>query len=209
LPAQHCSGGRVYSDKQFSHARLARFAKTRTFQPEFNNSLLAKADAMKSLLPPGALWAFLAGALLLLPSNSFAALGDNAASVLNDKARMHGALHSIDHQAYVLHEITASSGAKVREFVTPSGVVFGVAWEGQFPPDLQQLLGPYYQQAQQAAEQQKAAQQEAGQPPRRRGPAIVDTPGLVFVQSGHPRSFHGQAYIPQLVPQNVNAADIR
>ena len=75
----------------------------------------------------------LASFLLLLPFPAWAALGDNAASVLTDQARMKGTLHSTDNRTYVLHEITMSSGAKVREFVTPGGAVFGVAWEGQFP----------------------------------------------------------------------------
>ena len=105
-----------------------------------------------------------------------------------------------------MHEITAPSGSVVREFVSPQGAVFGVAWEGQFLPDLQQLLGPYYQQAQQAA----ASQQEASTQPRaRRAPIVIETPGLVVYQTGHPRSFHGQAYIPQLVPSGVQASEIR
>jgi Protein of unknown function (DUF2844) len=93
----------------------------------------------------------------------------------------------------------------VREYVSPAGAVFGVAWEGQFPPDLQSLLGPYYQQAQQA---QKAAS-SAQQPRVRRAPVVIETPGLVLYQTGHMRSFHGQAYVPQLVPQGVQASDIR
>ena len=105
----------------------------------------------------GALNFLLCGTLLVgFTPSAFAVLGDNAASVLTDQARMQGTLQSVDNTTYVLHEITMSSGAKVREFVTPGGAVFGVAWEGQFPPDLQALLGAYYQQAQQAVAQQKA-----------------------------------------------------
>ncbi len=164
---------------------------------------------MKSLNPNNSAvtWA-LAGALVLaLSAPAFAVLGDNAASVLTDQARMKGTLTSVDKQAYVMHEITAPYGAKVREYVTPGGAVFGVAWEGQFAPNFQQLMGPYYQQAQQAIAQQKAAQ-EASQTPRRRGPVFIDTPGLVFAQSGHMRSFHGMAYVPQLIPQGVQVSDI-
>jgi len=150
----------------------------------------------------------LAGALLLaLSIPAFAVLGDNAASVLTDQARMKGTLHSVDNQTYVLHEITAPTGAEVREYVTPGGAVFGVAWEGQFPPNFEQLLGPYYQQAQEAIAQKKAAQ-ESSQTPRRRGPVFIDTPGLVFAQSGHMHSFHGMAYVPQLIPQGVKSSDI-
>ena len=129
-----------------------------------------------------------------------AVLGDGAASVLNDQARMKGSLRSVDAKAYVMHEITADTGTLVREYVSPGGVVFAVAWEGQFPPDFQQLLGPYYQQARRATAQQER---------HGRAPIFVDTPSLVVQQSGHPRSFHGQAYIPQLIPQGVKASDIR
>jgi len=144
----------------------------------------------------------LSSLLLILPMPAMAALGDNAGSVLADQARMKGTLRSVDAHTYVMHEITAPTGTVVREYVSPAGVVFGVAWEGQFPPDLQQLLGPYYQQAQQAA---SSAQQQRG----RRAPVVIETPGLVMYQTGHVRSFHGQAYIPQLIPQGVKASDIR
>jgi hypothetical protein len=139
----------------------------------------------------------------------WATLGDNAASVLTDQARMKGTVRSVDNQTYVMHEITATSGAKVREFVTPGGAVFGVAWEGQQPPDLQQLLGPYYQQAKQARQalQDQNASQNA--PRAHRAPVAIQTPGLVLYEGGHVRSFHGAAYIPQLIPPGVQASDIR
>ena len=100
---------------------------------------------------------------MLLPLSCWATLGDNAASVLTNQTQMKGTIRSVDRQTYVLHEISTSSGAKVREYVSPAGAVFAVAWEGQFPPDFQQLLGPYYQQVQQAIAQQKAAQQSGDQ----------------------------------------------
>ncbi len=139
---------------------------------------------------------------------AFAVLGDNAASVLTDQARMKGTLRSVDNRTYVMHEITTST-AKVREYVSPAGTVFGVAWEGQFAPNFQQLLGPYYQQTEQAAAQQKSTEQGSEQPRQRRGPVVIETPGLVFAQTGHPRSIHGVAYIPQLIPQGVQPSDIR
>src|SRR5271165_1066248 len=120
----------------------------------------------------------LASLLLVMPLPAMAVLGDNAASVLTDQARMKGTLRSVDAHTYVMHEITAPAGTVVREFVSPAGAVFGVAWEGQFPPDLQQLLGPYYQQAQQAA---PPAQQQG----RRRAPVVIETPGLVMYETGH------------------------
>ncbi len=149
---------------------------------------------------------FLSCLLLLLPLSASAVLGDTAASVLNDQTRIKGTLRSVDLRTYVMHEISSSNGSVVREFVSPQGVVFGVAWEGQFVPDLQQLLGPYYQQAQQVQQTQK----DQAIPQRRgRAPVVIETPGLVVYETGHTRSFHGQAFIPQLVPQGVQASDIR
>jgi hypothetical protein len=98
-----------------------------------------------------------------------------------------------------MHEIT-TSGTVVREYVSPAATVFGVSWKGDLPPDFRQLLGPYYEQAKLAAPQQASP---------RRAPIDVDTPGLVFQQTGHPRSFYGIAYIPLLVPNRVQASDIR
>jgi|ERR1039458_8939975 hypothetical protein len=138
--------------------------------------------------------------VLALPLPAMAVLGDTAASVLTDQARMKGTLHSVDARTYVVHEIVVPTGTIVREMVSPAGAVFGVAWEGQFPPDLRQLMGPYYDQAKQAAAQQ---------PRRGRVPLAVDTPGLVVHQTGHMRSYRGQAYIPQLVPQGIQSSDIR
>lgn len=143
----------------------------------------------------------LSALLLALPLPAMAVLGDNAASVLTDQARMKGTLRSVDNGTYVMHEIISATGTVVREFVSPAGVVFGVAWEGQFPPDLQQLLGPYYQQAQRAATPEQ-------QQHRKRAPVVIETPGLVMYETGHMRSFHGQAYIPQLVPQGVQVSEI-
>ena len=146
----------------------------------------------------------LSALLLALSLPAMAVLGDNAASVLTDQARMKGTLRSVDNGTYVMHEITSGTGNVVREFVSPAGVVFGVAWEGQFPPDLQQLLGPYYQQAQRA-EQAATPEQQAR---RSRAPVVIESPGLVLYETGHMRSFHGQAYIPQLVPQGVQVSEI-
>jgi hypothetical protein len=174
-------------------------------------SKVAPTEAVNPMKLPGyrydlKTWVrILAAALLLtMPFPAQAVLGDTAASVLTDQARMKGTLHSVDRHTYVVHEITTTTGV-VREFVSPAGAVFGVAWDGQFAPDFQQLLGPYYQQVQNAT----TPKPEQQQPRRRRGPTVIETPGLVLYQTGHMRSFHGQAYIPQLLPQGVQASDIR
>src|ERR1700730_12066406 len=63
-----------------------------------------------------------AALLLAVPFPAHAVLGDTAASVLTDQARMKGTLHSVDRRTYVVHEITTNTGV-VREFVSPAGSV--------------------------------------------------------------------------------------
>ena len=77
-----------------------------------------------------------------------------------------------------------------------------MSWEGPVRPDLQQLLGPYYQQVLQAVQAEKA--QHPG-----RHPISIQQPGLVFQFSGHQRALSGRAYVPQLMPAAVRAEQIR
>jgi Protein of unknown function (DUF2844) len=138
--------------------------------------------------------------LLALAFPAWASLGDNVTSVQVDKARMKGTLRSVATQQYVKHEIQTPTGQMVREFVSPEGTVFGVAWEGPFQPDLQQVLGSYFEPVKQAV----SAQQRHGH-----GPISVETSGFVFQQGGHARSFHGRAYVPSMVPQGVDVTEIQ
>jgi hypothetical protein len=138
--------------------------------------------------------------LLALAFPAWASLGGNVTSVQNDQAHMKGTLRSTATQQYVKHEIQIPSGQLVREFVSPDGTVFGVAWEGPSQPDLQQVLGSYFDPVKQAV----AAQQRHGH-----GPISVETSGFVFQQGGHARSFHGRAYVPSMVPQGVDVTEIQ
>ena len=45
---------------------------------------------------------------------------------------------------YVMRETTLPTGTRVREYVSESGTVFAVTWEGPFLPDLKALLGKYF-----------------------------------------------------------------
>lgn len=104
--------------------------------------------------------------------------------------------------AYTVHEIQGASGTVVREYVSSEGKVFAVAWQGPYLPDMRQLLGSSFEQYAQAAKAQRSTRM-------RRGPLLIEEPGLTVEMSGHPRSFSGRAYIPGMLPQGVPAEDIR
>jgi hypothetical protein len=90
----------------------------------------------------------------------------------------------------------------VREFVSPSGKVFAVAWQGPSIPDLRQVLGTYFAQYAEAA--QAAQKKRAGH-----GPLMIRESDLVAELSGHQRAFAGRAYVPQLVPLGMQPDAIR
>jgi len=144
----------------------------------------------------------LAGSLSLVPAPAWAALGGAASTVDVDRVRMQGALLRIARaERFTTHEIQTASGTVVREFVAPNGIVFGVAWQGPWHPDLRQLFGDYFDRYQAAA---LAARQG-----RRRGPVIIQDSSLVVQITGHPRGFSGRAYLTDLVPPGVEPETIR
>jgi uncharacterized protein DUF2844 len=131
---------------------------------------------------------------------AFASLGGNTDSVLADRDLAQGTLQISAAVGYSVHEITTSSGTTVREYLTPAGKVFGVAWRGPFMPDLHQFLGAYYAQYEQAA----AAAPHVGH-----RHLSVELPTLVVHSNGRMRAFYGRAWAPDLIPQNVSADDIK
>ncbi len=144
--------------------------------------------------------AVLAMMMLAHPFVARAELGGDATSVQNDQARMRASVRSVQQAtAYTRQEIQTPSGTVIREYVSPAGKVFAVSWEGPFLPDLQQLLGSYFDQFSQAVQ---------ARGPRRRGPVLINQPGLVVESGGHMRAFVGRAYVPGMLPEGVRAEDI-
>ncbi|HTS34127.1 MAG TPA: DUF2844 domain-containing protein [Candidatus Solibacter sp.] len=136
-----------------------------------------------------------------LPLNLFAVLGGSEASVQTDQAHMQASLKSSNTGPYRVHEMQTASGIVVREYAA-GGTVFGVAWEGPWRPDMQQLLGSYFEAYQQALEAQSGVRHG-------RTPVHIALPGLVVNMGGHMRSFRGNAYIPDMLPQGVAEKEIR
>ncbi len=143
--------------------------------------------------------ALLALIATFLPARAFAELGGDLRSVERDRAKMMATVTVRPMGRYTVHEMTSDTGTTVREYATPEGKIFAVAWQGPFHPDFQQLLGPYFPQLQQAAAGRRT----------RRAPVVVETPGFVFVTFGHFRDLAGRAYVPQMVPAGVGVEDIQ
>ncbi len=154
------------------------------------------------------LWLWLLAAWLL-PAGAghlWAELGGDANTVAADQRQMQGAGRIVRMSLdYAIHEYEANSGTLVREYVSPDGKVFGVAWRGPFLPDFQQIFGAYYQQFAQGAE----ASRNAGPRRSHNAPLTVEEPELVVHSAGHARAYAGFAYVPGLVPPGVDPKEIR
>jgi Protein of unknown function (DUF2844) len=130
----------------------------------------------------------------------FATLGGDVSSVQTDQAHMKATVNVARATNYTVHEMKAADGTAVREFVSPSGQVFGVAWSGPFRPDLKQVLGNYYDQVLAAAKNRRTTHNT---------PLTIQEPGLVVEMSGHQRYYAGRAYVPGMLPQGVQTTAIK
>jgi len=129
-----------------------------------------------------------------------ATLGEGADSIARDRKALSAAKRAtISRAGYTVQEI-ASEATAVREFITPSGVVFAVAWNGLVHPDLGTLLGSY------ADEYRSAKRQLPRQHGKRRSRVRSDR--MVVETWGHMGNLQGRAYLPALVPEGVKTDEI-
>jgi len=136
--------------------------------------------------------------LLLRVVPAWAVLGESVESVTSDQRHLRGELHSVVRQGYSVQRISSADGTVVKEYISPDGRVFGISWQGPTAPDLAQLLGSHF-----------AEFQTSRSAVHRRGPVVVRTDQLVVETGGHLRAFHGRAYLPGLLPNNLSEVVVR
>ncbi len=89
----------------------------------------------------------------------------------------------------------------IREYASPSGIVFGIAWIGLTHPELTPLLGSY------ASEHKKALSQAKRQHGSKH--VKVKSENVVVEKWGHMRKLQGRAYAPDLIPEGVSVDEIK
>ena len=132
----------------------------------------------------------------------WAALGQPAESVERDRAMMKAQRQSRTGTVYTIDTITVA-GLKIKEYVSLEGVVFAVVWQGTGAPDLQLLLGEYFEEYR---DELQAARNRA---PKARKPFRMKTARLVVERGGHSRSLWGRAFLPSALPPGMTAEDIQ
>jgi predicted methyltransferase len=142
-------------------------------------------------------------AFVLLPTTLtpvMAGVGQPVQAVARDAAAMGGSvLVRAGSGNFSVQEIVAPGGGLVREYVGPSGMVFAVSWSGPTMPDLKALLASYYPRF--------ALQAQASE----RGSKVLAIQCSDFVLRilKLPRGLAGAAYVPQLMPSGVTAAQLK
>ena len=130
-----------------------------------------------------------------------AALGESVDSVAKDRKALSAARGaSTVHAGYTVQEVVSDS-VTVREYISPAGIVFGIAWNGYTHPDLTPLLGSY------AGEYNTALRKTPRKPGRRN--AQIRTDRIVVEKWGHMRNLQGRAYVKTLIPQGVSIDEIK
>jgi Protein of unknown function (DUF2844) len=141
-------------------------------------------------------------AALMAARQVWGALGESAESVASDRKALSAVQRAtITHRNYTVKELVSGS-TTVREYISPDGIVFAIAWNGRTYPDLTPLLGEY------AAEYDEALKQM----PRKKGgrrAQVVKTERVVVEKWGHMRNLQGRAYAPALIPSGVTLDEIK
>jgi hypothetical protein len=136
---------------------------------------------------------------MVRPGN--ATLGQTADSIESDRIALSAVRGGTTAQnGYTVQEIDYGAAA-VREYISASGIVFAVAWNGIRHPDLTALLGSYTGRYQQTLDNT----------PRRPGVRhlAVKADGVVVEKWGHVRDLRGRAYAPDLIPPGVTIDEIK
>ena len=143
----------------------------------------------------------LASLVLSIPRSAQATLGEPAASVESDRKALSAQPRTPTARgSYTVQEVVSDANT-VREYVSSSGVVFAVAWNGLTHPDLTPLLGSYVGDYRQALQKTKRT-------PGRRSLAVKGD-RVVVEKWGHMRNLQGRAYVPALIPSGVSIDEIK
>jgi hypothetical protein len=138
-------------------------------------------------------------ALVLAAPMAQAGLGEGVATVARDHAALNGrALTTTPMQAYDRHDLTTSSGTRIRQYVSRAGTVFAVSFEGPVVPDLKVLLGTRYGDYVVATASRRINHKVL----------TIDSPNLAMQVVKLPRGFSARAFAPDLVPAGVARRDL-
>lgn len=127
------------------------------------------------------------------------AAGISSSSNLSDATAP--AVHQATNSAVRWQESTDANQIRVRQYVSASGQVYAVSWDGPAMPDVAVLLGTSFDRYRQEASM--ALPNASGLHSSR-----VSSSDLMVESAVRLRDFSGRAWLPSALPAGVTAADI-
>lgn len=130
-----------------------------------------------------------------------AQLGSTFGNAAGASDALSAVIHQANNSALRWLETTDANQIRVRQYMSPTGVVYAVSWDGPAMPDVSALLGTRFDQYRQGA----SAALENSNGLRS---SHVDGSDFVVETSVRLRDFSGRAWLPDALPAGVSAADI-
>ncbi len=137
---------------------------------------------------------------------AWATLGEGADSIHTHPTRGAGTRRqaaAAQAPGVQVHSLTQADGSTVRQYVSPAGLVYAVAWNTHYKPRLSDLLGRHY--AAYALAGRRSMQQRPGVLHQAR----LQEGDLVVESAAHLNAFVGRAYLRALVPAATSTDAIR
>ena len=128
--------------------------------------------------------------VLGLPMFAQAELGGNLASIMQEQKTFGSTLTTSPQSNYTIYIQNISPDLVVKEYVSNSGNIFGVAWKGSTLPNFQVLLGSYYSNYLSAQQQNPRS-------------VFSQDNNLVIESGGVMGGYIGRAYLPKQVPTGL------
>ena len=127
------------------------------------------------------------------------ASGTSSSSTVADATA--AVLHQASNSAVRWQESTDANQIRVRQYVSSSGQVYAVSWDGPAMPDVAALLGTWFDRYRQEAS--AALPNASGLHSSR-----VSGSDLMVETAVRLRDFSGRAWLPSALPAGITAADI-
>jgi Protein of unknown function (DUF2844) len=131
--------------------------------------------------------------IVLAPGIAHATLGGDVVSVHKNQMAIGGELR-LERCAYgERHVMQLANGTVVRQYLSPSGMVYAVTWRGPRTPNLRELLGTYF------AQLSRLDRARGG-----RHAMTLTGDDFLMRSIGRRDLFAGGAWVPSLLPSGVD-----
>ena len=163
---------------------------------------------MSHVKSPSPLRAIVAALVIAASGPAYAQLGATIAIAATGTSSSSNAadatapvLHQAANSAVQWQQSTDANQIRVRQYVSSSGQVYAVSWDGPAMPDIAVLLGTWFDRYRQEAS--AALPNASGLHSSR-----VSSSDLMVETAVRLRDFSGRAWLPSALPAGVAAADI-